>query len=438
MKKFRDPIHSFIYINPMEQEIIDSPAFQRLRNIKQLAFTYMIYHGAEHTRFGHSIGVMHLVSKAFRASIDNACSDNDKELADKARAVFTPKKIEWYDQILRLIALTHDLGHAPFSHAAESVFDNGLTHEDYTEKIIKETNIAEIINRIGSLYVEKNGPEYNITPDLICDIYMGRDPGPNNEFTFLKTYMDSELDCDKMDYLLRDSLYCGVNYGKFDLDRLISCLTIYFTENTPKLAIKHGGVQSFEEFVLARYFMFGQVYFHKTRRFLDIKYGDALSCILPEGKFPVDVNDYLAWDDNRVLAAMKENLSKDENCRIIISRKIYKLLYETKTHPESADLKLFNLIKSNIVEAIGEESIIVDTSAGKMPHKIPIHNSIDDEQAIVIIDQANGNKTTISDESLIIKTLTEKINYLRIYVVPEKQAEAQGLIKKYIKAINNN
>jgi HD superfamily phosphohydrolase len=101
--KFRDPIHEFIEIRPYEKKIIDSQPFQRLRNIKQLALTNLVYHGAEHTRFGHSIGVMHLVTKAFHSVVE------------KNQDYFDKPTVDWYEQILRLIALTHDLGHAPFS-----------------------------------------------------------------------------------------------------------------------------------------------------------------------------------------------------------------------------------------------------------------------------------------------------------------------------------
>ena len=108
---------------------------------------------------------------------------------------FTEEKIEWYEQLLRLIALTHDLGHAPFSHASESVFPEGVEHEDFTEKIVKETEIADYIREIGSEFKRKN-VQYNITPELICNIYRGKEHGENSELTFLKSFMDGELDCD--------------------------------------------------------------------------------------------------------------------------------------------------------------------------------------------------------------------------------------------------
>jgi len=159
--KFRDPVHGFIYVRPLEKKIIDSRPFQRLRGIKQLALTYLVYHGAEHTRFGHSLGVMHLVTKAFNSAISK-------------EKPFSKEQADWYEQILRLIALTHDLGHAPFSHGSESVFPDGLEHEDFTDKIIMNTEIADFIREIGAEFVHKYGKEFDITPELICSIYHGK------------------------------------------------------------------------------------------------------------------------------------------------------------------------------------------------------------------------------------------------------------------------
>ena len=133
MPRLRDPIHGFIELSDLELEIVDTAPFQRLRNIKQLATTYLVYHGAEHTRFGHSLGVMHLVSKSFRSAISNYKRDHPE------KSLFSEVDEKWYEQILRLIALTHDLGHAPFSHGTEALFDNGLEHEAFTNKIICET-----------------------------------------------------------------------------------------------------------------------------------------------------------------------------------------------------------------------------------------------------------------------------------------------------------
>lgn len=420
--KYRDPIHGFIEVRGHESEIIDSQPFQRLRNIKQLAMTYYIYHGAEHTRFGHSLGVMHLVTKAFNAAVSNSNFDMPES------------KRKWYEQILRLIALTHDLGHAPFSHASESVFPAGIEHEDFTVKIVIETEIADIIRKIGDQFVKEYGPDYDITPQLICDIYMGRNPGVNFEFTFLKSFMDSELDCDKMDYLLRDSYYCGVKYGTFDVERLLSSFTVCWNGGFPKLAIAHGGVQAFEEFVLARYFMFIQVYFHRTRRFFDIMLGDALKNILPDGSYPSDVNEYLQWDDSRVIQLLKDNANRNEACYNIVHRIVYPRVVYTKTHPGDADKREFKRNERELKKAIGEEFFIKDTSAGKMPHKIPLRVEKDDEKAILIYDAKTGRTTTISEESEIMKSLSEKIDIMSLYCHPSKSEEAY----KMMRAINED
>ena len=418
MDKYRDPIHGFIEVSDLENKIINSLPFQRLRNIKQLAMTHLVFHGAEHTRFGHSLGVMHIVTKAFRAAMANG----DYDLSDD--------KKDYYEQILRLIALTHDLGHAPFSHASEAVFPDGMEHESFTEKIIKETCIGNYICEIGAIYVEKYGENFNITPELICDIYMGRNPGPNSEYTFLKSFMDSELDCDKMDYLLRDSTFCGVKYGNYDIERLINSLTIYSQDGMPRLAINSGGLQAFEEFVLARYFMFVQVYFHRTRRYFDIMFSKALRIILPNGKYPETTEEYLKWDDCRIIQCMKENIDADESCSYIINRIVYPCVCETKTHPKPGDKNEIKLIVRDLKKEYGEVNFLEDYSAGKMPHKIPIKSEITDEKAIVIIHKNTGKLTTISEESHIIQALTDKIDIQRLYVKPELCENVKCHIKK--------
>ena len=415
--KMRDPIHGFIDIREGEKKIIDSAPFQRLRNIKQLAMTYYIYPGAEHTRFGHSIGVMHLVTRAFQSA-----TEGDDEH-------FPPDKRAWYEQILRLIALTHDIGHAPFSHASESVFPDGLEHEDYTVDIIKNTIIADIICEIGEDFRRKHGEQYDITPELICDIYMGIDSGPNSEYSFLKSFMDSELDCDKMDYLLRDAYYCGVKYGVYDVERLISSFTIVYKDsNTPRLAIKSGGVQAFEEFVLARYFMFIEVYFHRTRRYFDIMLVEALKDILPNGVYPKDVEEYLRWDDCRVIQCLKEKCNESVACKNIMERRVYPQIFQTKVHPTEADKREFKRNLREIKSLVGEDNVITDR-AGKVPHKIPIRGEIDDEKSIIIYDKNTERKTTISEESELIRNLYVKIDISRVYCHPDRSDEARNLMK---------
>lgn len=412
-------MHGFIEIRPWEEKIIDSKPFQRLRRIKQLSLTYLVYHGAEHTRFGHSLGVMHLVSRAFRAVVTNT------------NRLFTPEQSEWYEQILRLIALTHDLGHAPFSHGSESVFPEGLEHEDFTHKIILNTEIAGYITEMGSEFVAKYGKEFNITPELIYSIYRGKNLS-NPDFIFLKKFMDSELDCDKMDYLLRDSMYCGVSYGKYDLERLLNSLTAYQDGNNKFLAIDRGGVHAFEEFVLARYFMFVQVYFHKTRRFLDKMLVDFLQDSLPGGKYPKDVSEYLGWDDGAVWEKIQQSESKLESASRLINRRIMKCVYESPTHSNLQEIQKYNMIKADLKRMIGEENLLLD-SADKMTHKIPLRHELNDEKSIPIILNHSEQPSTIGQESEIIGKMTEPINILRIYAKEDLCGKAETAVRQKMK-----
>ena len=422
MERYRDPVHGFIEVRPWEKKIIDSAPFQRLRYIKQLAMTNLVFHGAEHTRFGHSLGVMHLVTKAFRMAVENGVEEYP--LSDE--------KIEWYEQILRLIALTHDLGHAPFSHASESVFPNGVEHEDFTRRIVTETIIADYIREIGRIFKEKYGDSFDITPELICGIYQRRLPGENSEFTFLSSFMDGELDCDKMDYLLRDSLYCGVNYGKYDIDRLLCSLTIDAKDTVPRLAIDYGGLKVFEEFVLARYFMFTEVYFHRTRRYFDLVLGEALKEILPNGEYPEEIESYLEWDDVRVLQECRKKMGEgDENCKNLVKRYVYPCVIETPAHAEGEQLRTYANLKKQIYRKFGTEYFIEDSSADKMPHKIPVRSEVEDEKAVILLNRRMKKRVSISEESYIIRALATKIGIKRLYAHPDVADEAREIAKNW-------
>lgn len=180
------------------------------------------------------------------------------------------------------------------------------------------------------------------------------------DFLFLKSFMDGELDCDKMDYLLRDSLYCGVTYGKYDLDRFVSTLTAYKHNNQLQLAIERGGVQALEEFVLARYFMFIQVYFHKTRRYLDKVLVKSLKTVLPNGKYPDTTSEYLKWDDTRILNLIAE--SENDDVMAFKKRKIMTCVLESKAHSGTADKinarMIFNILKKRVQRSCIMEPLV--------------------------------------------------------------------------------
>lgn len=216
----------------------------------------------------------------------------------------------------------------------------------------------------------------------------------------------------------------------YDIERLISSFTICYTQDIPRLAIKSGGIQVFEEFVLARYFMFIQVYFHRTRRYFDIMLGRALKQILPDGTYPNNTEEYLQWDDCRIIQLLKEHANEDEACRNIVNRYVYPRVFHTKIHPSDSDIREFKRNLKELKKELGEDHLIVDKSADKMPHKIPKRIEIDNEKAIIIYEKAIERKTTISEESEIIRNLTEKINIMRIYCHPDKADKALSIMKE--------
>ena len=434
MYQFRDPIHGFIDVSSLELKIIDSKPFQRLHNIKQLATTYLVYHGAEHTRFGHSLGTMHLVTQAFNNALNNY---QDKT----GRILFNETTRKWYTQILRLIALTHDLGHAPFSHASEALFDDGIEHEDFTKKIITETEISTFINDIGKDFQSKYGEEYSITPELLWMIYGEKNPELNSDYKmpdykFLRSFMDSELDCDKMDYLLRDSYYCGVNYGRYDLRRLITTLNVYKEDNILLLGIEGGGLSAFEEFVIARYFMFIQVYFHKTRRYLDKLLVDCIKHILPDSKYPNDVNEYLEFNDEVILSNIKEAATNEfESAIQLMNRKIMSCVYQTSNHHLSrSDDDIYRRIKKEIKAKIPQVTLVTD-SAEKLAHKIPVlepYNHDSGKGIPILIDNIEKPSNVLS-ESLLLQSLDKPINIKRIYVDKESALKAKEIVHEFFK-----
>lgn len=421
MLHFRDPVHGFIDVTESECAVVDTAAFQRLRRIKQLATTYLVYHGAEHTRFGHSLGVMHLTSRVF----DSVLAKNpDLFGGDPARRAY-------YRQLLRLVGLTHDLGHPPFSHASEDLFANGREHEDYTHDILFSDEMAAAIDVVNADFQREHGTQFQISPEAIWLAYTGDDIGSalyQPDFPFLKSLMDSELDCDKMDYLLRDSHYCGVNYGNFDLDRLVDSFTVYRGKDSEqlKLAIDSDGVQAVEEFILARYFMFIQVYFHKTRRLLDMRLIGAMRNILPNGIFPMDIQDYLAWDDARVINELAAG-EEDSIANPFLQRETMHCFYSSHTHTGPDGKRLYDMIGSITKDLLMKQpSINADNlsdyyfsdSPKKAVHKIS--PDIEDERGIPVIREGSLEPSSLLDESILLDSLRDnEITMHRLYVSSE-------------------
>lgn len=429
----RCPVHGFIGMTQLEREIVDHPAFQRLRRVKQLAWTDYVYPGTSHTRFEHSLGVMHLASRLYEAVV--AMSGGIlKEVFGYTDAGLAR---DW--QIVRLAALLHDVGHAPFSHAAEHLLpmkaqeDYSLfqamakpseryTHEDYSVSVI-ELVLKDLIQEHPC-----NRRNYKITTDEIIALISKRTPGGVS--LFWKDIISGQLDADRMDYLLRDSLHAGVSYGRFDLDRIVSsiCAVRRPQEESaePKIAIMKGGIYAAEALIVARYWMHKQVYFHKTRLACDHHLQQALGEILadvmgcseavyfPRPDSRKELDKFLEWDDYRVMGLLAAGKGGEHGQRLM-TRNHYRLICEL----EESDATVTDLgasIKRNdaIVNELGSMVKYVYKPKASWYKTNPASE-------LVLVD--NDGKTEFgifSEHSALMKSIN--IGYLRFVYADKSDA----------------
>lgn len=407
-KLFRDTIHGFIEVSDQEADIIDTLPFQRLRRIKQLGMSYLVFQGAEHSRFGHSLGVMHIATK-----IIDTIWRKDKEKLIK-RFKWEEKDFQKNRQLLRLATLLHDIGHGPFSHASEDLFDKEIkNHEKYTELIILTEPIKTII--------EKHYSVIGISPQNVVDV-INKD---YIEAPLLQEMLSGNIDVDKMDYLLRDSLNVGVHYGKYDIDRLINTLTIDDTDQpeSPCFMIEEGGFHAAEQLFLARYWMFAQVYFHPVVKAYEKHLDYFLKGALDGSKYPKDVNEYLEYDDIKILSMLKEK-KELPHANNILMRNHYRLIDYTKEHADDKEIKEFDLKIEKIKKDIDGKDYFI-TQSWKDKEKEEKEYEKPDFRVMI-----KGSKPElIITRSKIINNL-EPLHQKRLYINGKYTKEAyEGLVK---------
>ncbi len=338
--EIRDPIHVFVKLDSHERRVLDSGPLQRLRNVHQLALSYLVYPGATHMRFEHSLGVMDLAAKVFDVLTNSqAIREGIRSLVPE---LSRPDELAYWRRVLRMAALCHDVGHLPFSHAAEDrLLPNGWTHEHLTVQLIRCPELEEIWQSHTPPLVSKHIAKLAVGPKVYT----------SEAFTTWETLLSEIISgdafgVDRMDYLLRDSHHIGVAYGRFDHHRLIDTLRILpsLDSDAPSLGMEHGGLHSAEALLLARYFMFQQVYLHPIRRVYDLHLIEFLESWLGGGQFPTEVDAHLSYSDVDVLIGIRQASGDTshvahESAKRLSQRNHYKVAYSLSSsdldkHPE--------------------------------------------------------------------------------------------------------
>lgn len=418
----RDPIHGFIPVNEWERDVIDHPVFQRLRRIRQLAWTDMVYPGAMHTRFEHSLGVMHTATLMF-----DQVREHSRDLLEDLG--FTDAGIAMDRQMVRLAALLHDVGHAPFSHAGEHLMprnprtDKPFKHEEYSGALVRGL-MGEVIDdhRLNDLRIG--------AADVAELIEGGALP---QRKLFWRQLITSQLDADRADYLLRDSYHLGVDYGRYDLRRIITSLTAVHNPemDAPVLAIEEGGWHAAESLLWARYQMFTQVYLHKTRVAFDLHIADAMEQLLrtqqdgddldePE-KFPPptdakNLRRYLDWTDWRTLSLIERGLAGVHGRRLL-ERQHHRMVYETREVMQEIDKQQLE----NVLSALADFEPVV-RSAKSSWYKPDL------EILVARTAPRPQNIVSLSQLSAAVKGLTPS-NKQMVYVPHHRALEARRIVQ---------
>jgi uncharacterized protein len=352
--EIRDPIHRTIFITEDERPIVDHPWIQRLRHIRQLGFVSLVYPGAVHDRFQHSLGVMHLASDRFK----RLCVAKPKALGG-----FSESDLEYGYRVLRLAGLLHDAGHAPFSHTAEHYlppiervclpedwYRSGLVPKD-RQAHHEDLSLAIIHGLVGEGVIEEHMAR-DVAAVLSSSIRRSprlRDLG--TLVAILRALVSGEIDADRGDYLLRDSHFLGVTYGIYDLPRLTACETILAGPEGPELGLDVHGVHALEGLLLARYHMFLQVYFHKTPPAFEYYLERAIAEGEVEFSLANGLHDLVNLRDDTIINRLHDACGKKLPwSRRILNREPAKLVLRERIGAESQE----NFLANQLVGALNQ------------------------------------------------------------------------------------
>ncbi|MBP0133569.1 MAG: HD domain-containing protein [Nitrosarchaeum sp.] len=398
-----DPIHDFIRVYDHELKIIDNPIFQRLRRIRQLSGAHLTYPGAQHTRFEHSLGVLHIASQAGQTL-------NEK-------GILKLDDIE----ILRLAGLLHDIGHGPFSHIFEEIMHTQkFSHEDIGKQIILKSEIGDILS--------KNGYDKN----LITKIAFG-----NSKSQHMNEIISGALSADIMDYLLRDGYFTGAEHAQIDHKRITQSLDVY----QKKLALEKSALYSFESMMHSRYQMFKAVYFHKTVRAAEVMLLEALRLSDDEFSFTsFSINEYVKLTDEYVLSKLiSSNSPKLKRARQIAqdyqNRKLIKCVFERiLIGRNNLGKNKTNELRTSISRKskVDESEIFIDSS---VTPSIPLSPSKNESKYIILITHENGKSTAQEipiSEIPVVSAISGFMNILRIYTSQNNRKKVEIAAKSIL------
>ena len=425
-----DPIHKYITFSDYEESLIDSVMFQRLRYIRQLGFAEYAFPGAIHSRFLHSLGVCHLAGRAF---------DSLRLLDD----LLSPQKKKTFRQVVRLAALLHDIGHGPLSHISETAMPclSGLslpylasnqsyrkaktTHEHYTIKLILESELKNLIKAIG------------VDPEYVAHLIDDRIPIPDNNFfiskgidfkPLLKQIISSDLDMDRMDYLQRDSFFCGTDYGFCDHEWILNNLQVYIHKDQAFMGVGQKAVYSVESFFLGRRHMGLAVYFHNKMVAMDemlCHYFDSSDC---DFYIPTSLKDYIQCTDLSLFENLKSHVHNNEWACRIIEKKPYERIYEIQYVYSEKDVRLEKF--QEVVLLLKKKGVpFIHTNSLAHTEKLYFAQS-ESRFPVYIVDESTGFAVSLRERMKMFNQKEHVLLMDRLYIPPEDRRKIYKDIAK--------
>jgi HD superfamily phosphohydrolase len=390
VKRIYDPVHHFIELTSAEARLLDSAVLQRLRRLRQLGLAYLAFPSAEHSRFSHALGALAMGTRAF----DKLARDGREFFVNDADA-------EYQRRLVRAALILHDIGHGPFSHACEAVL--GVRHEERTREILALAEMQALLTGL------------DVDPQHVLDLIIG---SPHTPYPVLSEIVSGpNLDADRMDYLLRDAYFTGVTSGRYDADQLVASLRIFHVPSTNSgqghrplvLGIDRRGVVALESFVLARYMMFASVYFHHTTRMFERILQRVLHELWPDPHRLDPIDEFLLWDDFRVLNELRD--SSSEAARALRERiRLYAVAAEFNAEH---DLSVFEACEAALRERFGEDAVWSDEQS-QLIHRLPLQ--IDGNSRTVWVGTASGSIVDAREASDLIAKLSGQAYWRKLFV----------------------